>query len=447
MFLGDKMKRVLLLLIVVFLIVSFSGCTETQPEQKTKENGTIVSGEDIKEILTKAENTKNFEYDFEGTLIDFRGEFTSTAKVYALGEKSRMEFEEEGKKKAIVDNGDYEYIYDYETDSWSRDFYPMIRYDLHDISKKALEDSGLKELGTEKVDGLNTRIIEFTYKDEFDATADEKIKAWISEDYGIALKMEIRNIETDKLKIKSEMSNFKVNTVKESMVTVPEEAITGVKEVCEETEEPYSEETIEEILAKAKEPKNMEYNIAKRTIYSETSSLVYPLVKVYQKDNKYRAEKYTELVDTAFISNGETVYQHYYDKDTELYELYGDFYRELDEGQIEFSEKPIDFTGIADQILNDAESKETGKERICGRNTRIVEFQYKHYYPLSKSWGEYKAKAWITEKEGVTVKLEYDNEGAITKTELKAIEFDSVEESLFVIPEEKIRTADEIWTN
>ncbi len=93
------MKRILLLLIIAFLIISFSGCTETQPEQKTKENGTIVSGEDIKDILSKAENTTNFEYDFEGTLIDWRGEFTSTAKAYVLGEKSRIEFEEEGKKK------------------------------------------------------------------------------------------------------------------------------------------------------------------------------------------------------------------------------------------------------------------------------------------------------------------------------------------------------------
>ncbi len=232
------------------------------------------------------------------------------------------------------------------------------------MSKQALNDSELKEIETEKVGGLNTKVIEFTYKTLLDLE-EEKIKAWISEDYGIPLKFEVRDIDTDKLKIKSEMSNFKVNTVKESMVEIPEEAITGVKEVCEETEEPYSDETINEILAKAKEPKNMRYFVFKRDFY-EGTSLIFALIEVYQKNEKYKVERFGELLGTVYVSDGENIYQYYSTQD---------IYRKLDEGQIVFSDKPVDFADISEQILSDLESKETGKERVCGRNTRIVEFQ------------------------------------------------------------------------
>ena len=85
---------------------------------------------------------------------------------------------------------------------------------LHEITKQALNDPLLKEIGKEVVNGMNTRIIEYNYNEQ-------TIKAWISEEYGIAVKKQTQTqIGKDLVQQTTELTNIKIGQVSNSLFEI-----------------------------------------------------------------------------------------------------------------------------------------------------------------------------------------------------------------------------------
>jgi len=213
------MKKILILIIVVVLIVSFTGCTET-PEPKTNEdgNGKASSEETIQDILAKAEKNTNFEYELY-TESNLSTNIEGT-KIFVKGGKWR--FEDDISNGTIIFDGENTYLYYYNDDVYIQSgSMEGVFFDLTDLSNQALNDSSLKEIGKEKIDGINTRKIEFNYKA---FSGKEKVKAWVSESKGIIIKIEE---ETGTI---IEMKNIVFNSVSDSLFEVPEDKIQSIEE-------------------------------------------------------------------------------------------------------------------------------------------------------------------------------------------------------------------------
>jgi len=200
--------------------ISKEGYENTYLEDKTLDSDGIsiswalspktpVSEETIEEILAKANNINSLEF----TLINFDG---TESQIYQKNEKYRFDT----KIKATVNSEEKTYAYsgisDGENKYYSYEeeinpgFTPFVNFDLIGLSKDALNDSELKEVGAEEINGKTTRIIEFTSKSQ-------KIKTWVSEEYGISVKMQVK---TSMGNLEMELKNIKVNSVDDSVFDV-----------------------------------------------------------------------------------------------------------------------------------------------------------------------------------------------------------------------------------
>jgi len=203
--------------------ISKEGYENTYLEDKTLGSGGIsiswalspktpVSEETLEEILAKVDNINSLEF----TLINFDG---TESQIYQKNEKYRFDT----KIKATVNSKetvyDYSGISDGENKYYSYEeeinpgFTPFMTFDLIGLSKDALNDSKLKEIGAEEINGKTVRIIEF-------GSEYQKIKAWVSEEYGLIVKTEFDGGTIGKLEIT--IKNIKVNSVEDSVFDVSE---------------------------------------------------------------------------------------------------------------------------------------------------------------------------------------------------------------------------------
>jgi len=215
------MKKIVSLFIVLVLIISFTGCTQTTQEKKSenKEQGKEVSAETIQNILNKVKNIESVEYELAMALND--SPIPATLKAYQKGLKYRLETEFMGQESIAVYDGKFMYTYVPEEDIYYKaETETTSAMDFQEIAKQALNDISMKELGREEINGLNAIIIEFNYKEGAEEAI--KTKAWISEEYGIALKLES---ETEAGKVSIELKNVKINSVDDSVFIIPEEKV------------------------------------------------------------------------------------------------------------------------------------------------------------------------------------------------------------------------------
>jgi len=223
------MKRILILLFVFALLVSFSGCTDntnnaltntevTANNNNNNNNQKESVGETIQQILGKAKNVDNIEYtmamSMNGTLLPM------TTKVYQKASKYKSETTFMGATQSTIFDGENLYMYVAEEDIYY--LYDDVSSDsaggadFSGVADQALADPELKELGKEKVNGLNTRKIEFTYDDQ-------KVVVWVSEDYGILVKMEVEVEGQGTTSI--ELTDIKVNSVDDAVFVVPQDKV------------------------------------------------------------------------------------------------------------------------------------------------------------------------------------------------------------------------------
>ncbi len=214
------MKKILLILIIL-LLVYFVGCTqEKDPSTQT-----------LEKILAKAENYTNLEYDME-TNNTITGVILKS-KVYQKGEKYRVESEAIGlaielKTTAIFDGKNF-YAYIYEDDIYIKSETSLEEVlELMGVESEPesnlLDNPTLKEIGREKLNGLNTRVITYTTTatKPFGPSEEVQVKSWISEKYGIMVKSEIE-METGKMFV--ELKNIKIGSVKDSVFEVPKDKV------------------------------------------------------------------------------------------------------------------------------------------------------------------------------------------------------------------------------
>ncbi|MFH1895053.1 MAG: hypothetical protein ABIJ74_00520, partial [archaeon] len=432
------MKKFVFVLVFITLSLLLAGCNEQVEEQKKA----FGLGETIQDVLEKAESIENLSYEVSLSTPELQTE-QKLFKIYEKNNKWKMEHEYNGRKVTsdVFDGKNY-YIYYHAEDKYYKTDFLQKHLDLKDMSKQALEDPNLKEIGEEEINGLKSRIIEFNYKDK-SWPRRIKVKVWISEEHGIPLKMEFPSpVEFNDYydeyyyEFFVYVKNLNFDSIEDSVFQVPSEKIFELKEeVCEETEKPYSEETIEEIIAKAENVTNIEYE----QIYEVKSKFFlfsgnnYLFEKYYRKGTKWKNEEVDERkgVRVDWIFDDKNVYSHWYGD--EFWVKRPKWSRQLS-SMYENSKK----------FLEDPSLKEIGKERICGLNTRIIEVDNDE---MSKFYGQKKAKnkVWISEDYGIIIKIESEGETVKSIWLRRNIKLGSVEDSLFEVPEDNVRTAEEVY--
>jgi outer membrane lipoprotein-sorting protein len=216
------MKKILVLLAALFLVVSFSGCTqETKIEPKKQE----IKEETIQEILEKGKNVNNIKYD-----VMLIKPFPITFKVQQKGKKYRTEATLMGQTSVTIFDGEKLYNYDPQEDIYYENPASTTNnggMDFKDFSEQALKDPEMKETGKETINGMKTRIIEFNYKDR-SSNETIKTKAWISEEYGIPVKLQMKSQPGE---AEVELKNIQMNSVQDSVFVVPKEKIKSMEDL------------------------------------------------------------------------------------------------------------------------------------------------------------------------------------------------------------------------
>jgi outer membrane lipoprotein-sorting protein len=213
-------KKILVLAILVFLAVAFAGCPQQNKNANADNSGSQLT---LQEILAKGKNIDNIEYDLVMTQP-----MSITAKFYQKGVKVKVETSFMGQTAIMVFNGEKAYAYDLTTDTYVETTAEgAAGMDFKDFSEQALKDVEIKELGKETVNGMNTRVIEFMYQGS-GVEEKTKTKAWISEEYGIPVKMQV---ETSMGNAEMELKNIKIGTVSDSVFEVPADKIKSIEEM------------------------------------------------------------------------------------------------------------------------------------------------------------------------------------------------------------------------
>ncbi len=184
-----------------------------------------------------------------------------------------------------------------------------------------------------------------------------------------------------------------------------------------------SAETIQEILEKGKSIDNIQYDVIMTTPFPLT-------LTVYQKKEKYKMETSILGQKSELIFNGTHMYN---------YDPAKDVYLEMDVPD-SGNAGGLDFLDFSEQALNDIEMKELGEETVNDMKTKVIEFKYK----ASNEDTAVKTKAWISIKYGIPVKLLMTTEVGKAEMSLKNIKLNSVEDAVFVVPQDKIKTMEEL---
>lgn len=223
------MNKILFLMFVFALLVSFSGCintpgplTNNEDTANSNNNTVMPSGETIQQIFAKAKNVNNIEYTMT---MSMNGEpLPMSSKIYQKGIKYKSETTFMGTTQSTIFDGENLYAYLSEKDTYYKyedaSAGSFGGADFADVANQALSDTGLKELAKEKLNGLNTRKVEFTYEQQ-------KVTAWISEEYGILVKMdaEVEGQGTTSIELK----DIKVNSVDDAVFVVPQNKVEPIE--------------------------------------------------------------------------------------------------------------------------------------------------------------------------------------------------------------------------
>jgi len=235
------MKKILISIVLIVLLVSVIGCTQPTPNQlpppkenqksneKDNENGNVMPEPTIKEILTKGTETENIEYEAKITHEIALGKQEWTSKIYQKETNYKTVIEDTG--LIGIFNGTKNYTYFPEIDKYVVfEIKESSAFDAKYISEQALLDSAMKEIKKQRINGFDARIIEFTYFDKFFSGEKQKITAWISEEYGIPVKIETQSQFGP---VGIEIRNIKLNSVKDTEFEVPEEKVITQEELEE----------------------------------------------------------------------------------------------------------------------------------------------------------------------------------------------------------------------
>jgi len=173
-----------------------------------------INEETIYEILAKAENIESLEYIHPLT----------NGKVFFKGEKFRIEDYLPG--ISVIFNGTKQFKFDYETGTCTdleettipEQSSPLKYFeDLIDFVvdlEQMQTDSSLEETGTEEVQGFNTRVIKFTKEGLLGTEKiEEEITLWVSEEYGIPIKIKSEILNASNQTIEIEFKEIEFNSV------------------------------------------------------------------------------------------------------------------------------------------------------------------------------------------------------------------------------------------
>lgn len=166
-----------------------------------------------------------------------------------------------------------------------------------------------------------------------------------------------------------------------------------------------TEETIQEILAKAENIESLQFT----TVFYETE------FQVFQKNNKYRFDTEELRITTDSV---EKTYSY-----SAISDGQNKYYRYKTTGNWPETTPFVDFDliGLSEKALNDTELKETGKKELNGKNFRIIEF-----YLDGQT-----TEAWVSEENGLMTKLVFELATEKFEENFENIKVNSVDDSVF----------------
>lgn len=220
------MKKIIVVLLV--LAVLFIGCNQIpflKPEPtKTNEKppNEIYGPETLTEVLAKADNIKNIEY---GLTLKSNDELIRTKKTFVKNEKYFIEENSKGKESTKIFDGLNIYIYDKSLGKYVKTSNET--ESPHHLNKysEELKRISSTEIGKETIQGFETRVIEFNHQ-EYQGAEQLKTKAWVSEKYGIIIRIEIEATVI-------ELNNIKFDEINDSVFEVPENKVITMEEYIE----------------------------------------------------------------------------------------------------------------------------------------------------------------------------------------------------------------------
>lgn len=198
------------------------------------------------------------------------------------------------------------------------------------------------------------------------------------------------------------------------------------REKAEESEvQPETEESIQDILAKAETIDSVQYEVVSTTSMNGVTTT--GAMKGWQKTPYMRFDSTTTGTTTKIIYHPDAMYVYDASKDKYSKKI-------LEELAEKVSQKS--FEEFSKEIKESETLKELGTETIDGKLTTIVE------YSVTVGEAPITLKLWIWNEKGIPLKTESTVEmGEIvttTKMEYKNFVFEDIPDSIFEVPEDKI---------
>ena len=229
------MEKQYIYLILVTVIIFVSGCVQDNIQDAgsnvnaTTKSKTPATSESVKDILAKAGTIGPVRYEIVATttttgLVPQELSITENLEVWQKMPYMKSVFTDYRDTIIAIIHPDAYYLcnaYVEECGNFTQQRRDSALKTFEELSKEMTENTTLKVLGTETVDGKSTTVIEYSFSTLGKSTT---VKTWIWNEKGIPLKMEsvteTGNVVTT---VNTEYKNFVFEDIPDSMFELPYE--------------------------------------------------------------------------------------------------------------------------------------------------------------------------------------------------------------------------------
>lgn len=204
------------ILTVLLLSTILAGCgsTKTKTTETTTETPKESNQETLSDLFSKGQNVEGFSYEY---VLSINGTQTFSGKVSVQGYKMRMESTVEGQKMITIADGQSFIGYNPDQNmayKISVDQTQQAKTPAEYLKEASVETEKFKTLETTVYEGMKCRVVSLE-----GTTGQEQMKMWISEDYGIPVRVETVTVDGSKTVI--EYKNLKVGKLPEDTFKLP----------------------------------------------------------------------------------------------------------------------------------------------------------------------------------------------------------------------------------
>lgn len=211
-----KLALLFLAMMLVLISLVIGGCGgATKGANSEKESQPSAKVETAKELLLRGQSHSGLSYDCS---ISVNGANKVSSKVWVADKQNRTEMSKDGEKIVSIIDEKANIAYTYMPDQKTAYKHKIDLTEDHDSGMtseqytKDVDDTNIKVLETTTYDGVKCKVLQIKDKDS------SPIKMWVREDYGVPVRMEIKDPDGDAV---VEYKNIKVGTIPANMFTLP----------------------------------------------------------------------------------------------------------------------------------------------------------------------------------------------------------------------------------